>query len=121
MQSTVGIRAQFQVGANLRAMVHLHPGGKSVRFHINIDRRHFRNRGPFFTGEEDAAKPQEFPGWLAELEASLDVRDKATFGGLLADDAKGFMVKSLRKKGLGGDYRDWDAITAWAEKIAADL
>ncbi|MCJ7724838.1 MAG: flavodoxin domain-containing protein [Acidimicrobiia bacterium] len=53
-------------------------------------------------GEDSADQPQEFPKWLRELEGCLDVRDKATFGGVLDENAKGF-------------------IAAWAEKIADQL
>jgi len=70
---------------------------------------------------EEAGDPQPFPKWLTELEAGLDVRDKATFGGVLGDDAKGFIAKSMVKQGRGGDFRDMDAIAAWAERIAGQL
>lgn len=72
-------------------------------------------------GEEEADKPQKFPGWLLEAEKSLTVRDKTTFGGLLEEDSPGMIAKSLRKNGMQGDFRDMDAIAAWAEGIAAAL
>lgn len=70
---------------------------------------------------EEADQQQPFPKWLAELENGLEVRDKATFGGVLGDNAKGFIAKSMIKNGRGGDYRDMEAIGAWAEKIADRL
>jgi menaquinone-dependent protoporphyrinogen oxidase len=72
-------------------------------------------------GEEEAGKPQKFPGWLRDLEPTLNVRDKATFGGLLTEDSPGWIASSLRKKGLAGDFRDMEAVAAWATSIADAL
>ena len=72
-------------------------------------------------GEAEADERQKFPGWLKHLEGVLDVRDKVTFGGLLQKDSPGMIARSLRKNGMEGDYRDMEAIGAWAEEIAASL
>jgi menaquinone-dependent protoporphyrinogen oxidase len=72
-------------------------------------------------GDEEADEPQAFPKWLRELEPQLNVRDKVTFGGVLDENAKGFIAKSMRKNGMGGDWRDMEAIGRWAERIAAEL
>lgn len=72
-------------------------------------------------GEGEADKQQKFPGWLKDLETGLDVRDKTTFGGLLTEDAPGMIAKSLRKNGMTGDFRDMDAVAAWANSIAEAL
>ena len=70
---------------------------------------------------DESDQPQPFPKWLLELEGGLEVRHKATFGGILGDNAKGFIAKSMVKNGRGGDFRDMEAIGAWAEKIADQL
>ena len=72
-------------------------------------------------GDDEADDPQEFPKWLRQLEPSLNVRDKATFGGVLGENAKGFIAKSMVRNGRGGDWRDMDKIGRWAEAIAAEL
>ena len=61
------------------------------------------------------------PVGLKDLETGLDVRDKTTFGGLLTEDSPGMIAKSLRKNGMTGDFRDMDAIAAWADTIADAL
>jgi menaquinone-dependent protoporphyrinogen oxidase len=78
------------------------------------------------TGEGDPVallKGWRFP---AKLQATADVikpRDIAVFGGLV--DAKKlnplerFMLN--RMKAPMGDFREWDAITAWAASIAKTL
>lgn len=70
---------------------------------------------------DDAGRPQPYPTWLSRWENDLDLRDKVTFGGVIDENAKGFIAKSMLRNGRGGDFRDWDAITAWAEGIAAAL
>jgi menaquinone-dependent protoporphyrinogen oxidase len=72
-------------------------------------------------GEEEADSPQPFPKWLAPLEESLDLRGKATFGGVLDETAKGFIASKMVQNGRGGDFRDMEAIGSWAEEIAAEL
>ena len=72
-------------------------------------------------GDDEAGDPQGFPKWLRELEPRLNVRDEVTFGGVLGEDARGFIAGSMVKNGRGGDWRDMEAIGAWAGKIAADL
>ncbi|MBU1865733.1 MAG: flavodoxin domain-containing protein [Actinobacteria bacterium] len=72
-------------------------------------------------GEEQEEKWQAFPKWLRELEGSLDVRDKATFGGVLDHNAKGFIATKMFQDGRGGDFRDMEQIAAWAAGIAAAL
>jgi menaquinone-dependent protoporphyrinogen oxidase len=70
---------------------------------------------------ETADEPQPFPKWLAPLEATLAVRNRTTFGGVLDESTDGFIAKKMVQNGKGGDYRDWQAVTAWAEGIAGDL
>ncbi|TIC88539.1 flavodoxin [Nocardioides sp. GY 10113] len=44
----------------------------------------------------------------------------ATFGGRLEPDAKGFPANAMAKK-MAGDWRDPEAVSAWAKEIAASL
>jgi menaquinone-dependent protoporphyrinogen oxidase len=70
---------------------------------------------------DTADEPQPFPKWLASLEEHLDVRDRATFGGVLDEHATGFIARKMVQSGKGGDARDWEAIAAWAGEIADAL
>ncbi|MFF0745443.1 flavodoxin domain-containing protein [Streptomyces sp. NPDC004111] len=51
----------------------------------------------------------------------VDARGHVTFGGRLTSEAKGRMARMIVNSGKGGDFRDFDAITAWARDIAAEL
>jgi menaquinone-dependent protoporphyrinogen oxidase len=74
--------------------------------------------GPLGEHVEDG-EPQ--PKEIAELRALLQPRDHRTFFGAL-DHAKlsfaeRMVVKAVRAP--GGDFRDWDAIEAWAKGIGS--
>jgi menaquinone-dependent protoporphyrinogen oxidase len=80
--------------------------------------------GPTGDGDPVALlKGWRFPQGLQQTADNIKPRDMAVFGGLL--DAKKlnpvekFMVKQM--KAAMGDFRDWDAITAWATGIAEAL
>jgi len=51
---------------------------------------------------------------------SIEPRDHRTFGGRLLADAPGVEPQILATHPIG-DFRDWDAIRAWATDIAASL
>lgn len=51
----------------------------------------------------------------------LHVRGHVTFGGRLAEDAKGFIASKMAKNGHAGDFRDFDQARAWAFDLAAEL
>ncbi|MFE6828452.1 flavodoxin domain-containing protein [Streptomyces sp. NPDC057690] len=51
----------------------------------------------------------------------LGVRDHVTFGGCLVDGAKGWVAGMILRSGKGGDFRDFDAIEAWAQGVADAL
>jgi menaquinone-dependent protoporphyrinogen oxidase len=76
--------------------------------------------GPLGTEVHD---DEEQPRQLAELTARLRPRAHRTFFGALDHDKLGFgermMVKAV--KAPEGDFRDWTAISAWADEIARDL
>jgi menaquinone-dependent protoporphyrinogen oxidase len=44
-----------------------------------------------------------------------------TFGGALHDDAHGWLARKIVESGKGGDFRDFDEISAWAARIADQL
>ncbi|MFI5806722.1 flavodoxin domain-containing protein [Streptomyces sp. NPDC051561] len=49
----------------------------------------------------------------------LDAREHRTFGGRLEKGARGRMARTIVESGRGGDFRDFDAISAWATALAA--
>ncbi|MFE2064288.1 flavodoxin domain-containing protein [Streptomyces sp. NPDC059467] len=51
----------------------------------------------------------------------LHARGHATFGGCLADDADGWLARRMVRSGNGGDFRDFEAVEAWASGIAGEL
>jgi len=53
--------------------------------------------------------------------AKIGARGHATFGGRLATDAKGWIAQKMIENGHGGDFRDMDAIAAWARSLAEEL
>lgn len=78
------------------------------------------------TGEGDAL--ELLKGWRipAEIQAAVDQikpRDIAVFHGNLDNEKMGFMEKWVIQnvKAPVGDFRDWDAITAWAASIGDAL
>jgi menaquinone-dependent protoporphyrinogen oxidase len=63
------------------------------------------------------------PG-AARIANRLDARGHVTFGGRLAEGARGFVARQILAQGRGGDFRDRRAVRAWAVRIAdavADL
>jgi menaquinone-dependent protoporphyrinogen oxidase len=69
---------------------------------------------------DEAEVAQPFPKGVGTLASKLDVRGMGTFGGRLEEHPRGFIARAMAKE-LSGDWRDWDAIAAWAEEIAATL
>ncbi len=68
---------------------------------------------------DDDEQPRE----LTELREALAPRDHRLFFGSLERDALGFGERMVVKavKAPEGDFRDWDAIRAWAGTIASEL
>lgn len=83
----------------------------------------------FSSGPTDEGDPLElvqgwrFPGKLQPISDRIQPRDVAIFHGAAdADKMSGFdkwILKNVKAK--LGDFRDWEAIAAWAEAIAAAL
>ncbi len=59
----------------------------------------------------------------AKLEESVHPRDHREFGGVLDANALGFVERKVIRmvKAPEGDFRDWDAIVAYADEIADAL
>jgi menaquinone-dependent protoporphyrinogen oxidase len=83
----------------------------------------------FSSGPTGPGDPVELlEGWrlpeaLRPIADRLQPRDLAVFGGALDAAKLGFLEKMILKmvKAPTGDFRDWAAITAWAQGIAAEL
>lgn len=58
------------------------------------------------------------PGVRRAMNRLEDV-EHITFGGCLTDTARGRFARMIVASGKGGDFRDFDRITAWAERVAA--
>jgi menaquinone-dependent protoporphyrinogen oxidase len=76
--------------------------------------------GPLGTEIEDE---EEQPRQLAEIRGIVGPIDHRVFFGALDRDKLGFGERMLVKavKAPEGDFRDWDAIRAWADEIARHL
>jgi menaquinone-dependent protoporphyrinogen oxidase len=78
------------------------------------------------SGEGDPVELTEgwrFPGALQPIADRIQPRDIAIFHGVLDEKRLGFIEKWMIKniKAPLGDFRDWDAIEAWATAIADAL
>lgn len=80
--------------------------------------------GPTGTGDpEELLEGWRFPENLQPLADHIQPNDIAVFHGVLNPDDLNFLEKWMIKnvKAPVGDYRDWDAISAWALGIANEL
>lgn len=71
----------------------------------------------------DPSVPETAPADAAELAAAIGAREHVVFPGALHRELLG--VRERLAVGLihaaDGDYRDWPAVRAWADRIAAEL
>jgi menaquinone-dependent protoporphyrinogen oxidase len=76
--------------------------------------------GPLGTEVSDA---EQQPKEMAEFRETIAPRDQRIFFGVLDPSRLSFaermMVKAVRAP--AGDFRDWEAVEAWAASIARDL
>jgi menaquinone-dependent protoporphyrinogen oxidase len=77
-------------------------------------------------GEGDPVKLTEgwrFPNGLQPVADRIHPRDITLFHGVIDPEKMNFLEKWMLKNVESpiGDFRDWDAITAWAAAIAATL
>lgn len=72
---------------------------------------------------EEVKDAEEQPRQLDELRDALAPRDHRIFFGALERDKLGFGERMIVKavKAPDGDFRDWDAIRDWADRIAPEL
>lgn len=80
--------------------------------------------GPTGKGDPvELLKGWRYPEALKPVMERIQPRDTAVFGGALDPSKMNFAEKLIIKamKAPTGDFRDWDAIEAWAQGIAAGL
>lgn len=68
-------------------------------------------------GDEEAETPQKLPKNVEKRLSEARVMDSATFGGRLTGEGGGWIAGKMYENGLGGDWRDFDQIRAWADSI----
>lgn len=76
--------------------------------------------GPLGSEVKDA---EQQPKEMAEFQETIKPRDHRVFFGALDHNRLSFTERMVVKavRGPEGDFRDWQAIDAWAESIARDL
>ncbi len=80
--------------------------------------------GPTGKGDPlELVKDWQFPEMLQPIADRINPRGISLFQGAMDLDKLNFAEKLIIKamKGPLGDFRNWEAITAWAESIAASL
>ncbi|MGA4837571.1 flavodoxin domain-containing protein [Streptomyces sp. G45] len=78
----------------------------------------------FSSGPLDASATERdvpAPPSVRRLTLRLGARGHATFGGCLDERARGRVAQMIVKSGKGGDFRDFAAVSAWADGIAREL
>ena len=58
---------------------------------------------------------------VANLATEIGARGTETFGGVLDDNAQGFIAKSMLKNGKGGDFRSPEHVASWLEAVETVL
>jgi menaquinone-dependent protoporphyrinogen oxidase len=80
--------------------------------------------GPLGEGDPvELLQGWQFPGRLKPIADRIGPRDITAFHGALDANKLNFLEKWILKnvKSPVGDFRDWEAISAWATSIAEDL
>jgi menaquinone-dependent protoporphyrinogen oxidase len=108
-------------------------GGAVYMSHWHRDARRFISRflpvlrarpvWCFSSGPLDAtANEREIPPVrnVARIIERIGARGHSTFGGRLADDARGFPASAMART-MAGDWRDWGQIRTWGNTIASTL
>ncbi|MFJ8200806.1 flavodoxin domain-containing protein [Streptomyces sp. NPDC096152] len=99
---------------------------KDARRFVRRHRRSLAGRPLWFfsSGPLDASASERdippVPG-VRRAMTELDVIGHATFGGRLEEGAKGRMARMIVRSGKGGDFRDFTAIEAWADRVGQEL
>jgi len=72
-------------------------------------------------GDGQSREPVQPPANVIRLASRIGARPPVTFGGRLEPEtATGWLARRMAAGPLGGDYRDWDEIRAWARAIAGE-
>jgi menaquinone-dependent protoporphyrinogen oxidase len=71
----------------------------------------------------DPPAPEPSPDTTAAVVARISPRGQRVFAGRLEPAQLSFVERAMTRavKAPAGDYRDWDAVRAWAEEIATAL
>ncbi|MGW0205459.1 flavodoxin domain-containing protein [Streptomyces sp. NPDC003233] len=99
---------------------------KDARRFVRRHRRALAERPlwSFSSGPLDAAPSERniplVPGVRRAVDR-LGVREHVTFGGCLQEGASGRVARMILRNGKGGDFRDFPAIEAWAQRVAEEL
>lgn len=103
---------------------------EAIRF-LQTNEKHLADREVwlFSSGPTDEGDPLEltkgwrFPEAQQPIADRIQPREIAVFGGVLDIEKLSAVEKWMMSKfdAPEGDFRDWEAITAWAEGIATDL
>jgi menaquinone-dependent protoporphyrinogen oxidase len=72
-------------------------------------------------GESASAGPGDPPRDARRLAEKVRVQGHAWFGGALLPGTPGFIERLMLRGGSGGDFRDFDAVRAWARQVAESL
>jgi len=110
------------VGGALYAFRWTPRAGRFVRRHARELREvpvWFFSSGPL---DDSASEGEISPtGHVARLMKKANARGHVTFGGKLDPEEHGRMAKNLAEAGMSGDFRDMDAVAAWADTVADEL
>ncbi|WP_055701161.1 MULTISPECIES: flavodoxin domain-containing protein [Streptomyces] len=99
---------------------------KDARRFVRLQREALSKRPVwlFSSGPLDpSASERDIPPVPAVRQILIRIHAKGhvTFGGCLNDDAGGWAARMIIKSGKGGDFRDFKQISAWAQRVAAEL
>jgi menaquinone-dependent protoporphyrinogen oxidase len=75
--------------------------------------------GPLDKSAESSAKPLDKR--TTALTDSIGFRGYTTFGGKLTRENPGLAEKLLSRRGMEGDFRNFDQVKSWAENIATEI
>ncbi|MGW2641813.1 flavodoxin domain-containing protein [Streptomyces sp. NPDC001348] len=99
---------------------------KDARAFVRRHRRALAERPLWFfsSGPLDASAAQRNIPPVSGVQRAIDrlgAREHITFGGCLEEGARGRVARMIRRNGKGGDFRDFPAIEAWAQRLSEEL
>ncbi|MEV6291429.1 flavodoxin domain-containing protein [Streptomyces sp. NPDC051896] len=99
---------------------------KDARGFVRRHRRALAERPLWFfsSGPLDASASERNIPPVSGVRRAMDrlgVREHVTFGGCLEQGARGRVARMILRNGKGGDFRDFPAIEAWAQRVAEEL